>query len=127
MQETKSTRTGFIYLKDRRVLAYGTEKWHIPGGTRTGDESDQEMLISGIQQQLAVTIVPETLALYGTFTLPDSQPTTSIACFTADFIGEIKSSNAKETISFLSSTDAPRMDKLDQLVMAQLKLQDLID
>lgn len=130
MQETNSDKTGFIYIKDRRVLGYGTDKWHIPGATRTGTETDKEMIVSGAKTQLGVDLVPETLAVYGVFQVPATQDQPAgpkLTCFTGDFTGELKTSSATETISFISSADKSRMDPTDQLVMDHLKLLDIID
>src|SRR4051812_42213179 len=92
-------KLAWLHVRDRRILAArsrGKDAYYLPGGKREPGESDEEALIREIREELAVDLVPETLALAGTFKAQaDGKPEGTIVrmtCYRAEFQGEIRAS-----------------------------------
>ncbi|EES75326.1 hypothetical protein POTG_00557, partial [Paenibacillus sp. oral taxon 786 str. D14] len=63
-------KIAWIHLRNGRMLnvrSKGKELFYIPGGKREPGESDHETLQREIQEELSVTVKPETINYFATF------------------------------------------------------------
>ena len=70
MQKAYIDKLAFIEIKNRKVLetcSFGKDKWYIPGGKREESETDKQVLIREIKEELMVDIKTDTIKHYGTF------------------------------------------------------------
>lgn len=128
-------KLAWIYIKERKILSTrsrGKNVWYIPGGKREAGESDQTALLREIKEELNVELVPESLKYIGIFhAQAHGKPEGTIVqmtCYSAEFIGEIKSSGEIEEIAwFVSDTDQNLLSPVDRIIFAWFKEKDLID
>ena len=63
-------KVALLYWQDGKILSSrskGKDTWYLPGGKREGSESDVETLVREIEEELSVSVDPETAVYYGTF------------------------------------------------------------
>lgn len=118
----------WVRIEGGRILCArprGKDVFYIPGGKREGAESDVETLVREIREELTVRIDPETAAHAGTYEaggpgLPDGA-VVRMACYTAEFTGELRASSEIEDVAWFSYADRDRVPPVDQQLFDDLK------
>ena len=117
----------WVHLSEGRLLGArtrGREVFYIPGGKRNPGESDLEALLREVREELTVALVPETVEHLGTYTAQaHGQPEGTrvrMACYTADYRGELAASSEIEEIAWLGLADRHRTAPVDHLVFDEL-------
>ncbi|GLY69996.1 NUDIX hydrolase [Amycolatopsis taiwanensis] len=120
-------KTAWIHVVDGRVLAArsaGKDKFYLPGGKREPGETDAETLIREIREELAVEIVPESIAPAGTFEAQaHGKPAGTLVrttAYSADYRGTLRASSEIEEIAWLAYADRPRVSLMAQLIFDHL-------
>lgn len=131
---TTIDKIAWIHLKNGTILSSrsrGKDVYYIPGGKREPGESDIDTLVREIQEELSVTITPDTATHVGTFRAqahghPDGI-TVRMTCYTANYQGLLRPSSEIEEIVWLTHADRHRVSPVDQIIfdhlheMAQLR------
>ena len=127
-------KIALLLIKDKRVLmtrTYGKTAYYFPGGKREGDESDSEVLIREIKEELGVDIKPETINYIGTFSAQaDGKPIGTFVeskFYKAEYNGELIPTSEIEELAWLSHSDAQKTSPLGIIVFDYLKNQNIID
>ncbi len=123
----------YVCLKDGKVLSTrskGKDTYYIPGGKRDGNETDAQVLIREIKEELMLDLIPETIKYYGTFEAQaHGKPEGTMvrmACYTGDFVGEPKADSEKEEIVWLDYWGRERSSHVDKLLFDDLKARRLL-
>lgn len=127
-------KLGWIHIKDRKALFVRSKdkpKPFIPGGKREEGESDEQALIREIQEELSISLIPETIKPLTTIIaqahgMPEGV-NVQIKCHTADFTGDLTPSAEIEEYVWLDSSDIPNSTEPGKLCLAYLKEHNLID
>ena len=127
-------KLAWLYTEDRKLLMTRSRNktvWYIPGGKRETGESDQAALIREIQEELNVSLLPETLKFLGTFEdQADGHPEGIIVrmtCYSGKYTGELMPSSEIDEIDWFTFADKERSSFVDQKIFDWLLSKDLID
>jgi uncharacterized protein (TIGR00730 family) len=119
---------GWVRIENRRLLTVrtsGKDSFYLPGGKREPCESDLDALLREVREEVSVRLLPDTLVLVGTFRAPahDYPPETSVdlACYKADFEGEIKPAAEIDEVAWLGPDDLERCAPAVRLVISELR------
>ncbi|MDT3396179.1 NUDIX domain-containing protein [Streptomyces sp. B1866] len=118
----------WVRVEGGRILCArprGKDVFYIPGGKREGAESDLQTLLREIEEELAVRILPDTVAHVGTYEsggpgLPDGA-VVRMSCYTGDYRGRLAVSGEIEEVAWFSYADRPLVPPVDQLLFDDLK------
>ncbi|WP_027946510.1 NUDIX hydrolase [Amycolatopsis taiwanensis] len=120
-------KTAWIHVVDGRVLAArsaGKDKFYLPGGKREPGETDAETLIREVREELAVEIMPESIAPAGTFEAQaHGKPAGTLVrttAYSADYRGTLRAGSEIEEIAWLAYADRPRVSLMAQLIFDHL-------
>ena len=134
MQKAYIDKLAFIEIKNRKVLetcSFGKDKWYIPGGKREESETDKQVLIREIKEELMVDIKTDTIKHYGTFEAQaHGKPEGTIVrmtCYTAEYEGELKPSAEVERMDWFEYSRRGEVSPVDQLIFDDLKVKNLIN
>ncbi|WP_326701216.1 NUDIX domain-containing protein [Streptomyces sp. NBC_01754] len=117
----------WVRIEDGRILCArprGKGVFYIPGGKREGSESDLETLVREIKEELTVSLDPGTVLHAGTYeAAAPGLPGTVVrmACYTAEYQGELAPSSEIEDVAWFSYADRDRVPPVDQLLFDDLK------
>ena len=119
----------WVHVENGRILCArprGKDIFYIPGGKREGAETDQQTLLREISEELAVTLVPETVRPAGTYEAeqPGAHPDGALvrmSCYTGDYSGTLAPSSEIDEFAWFSYADRPRVPPVDQLLFDDLK------
>ena len=127
-------KLAYIHLVNRKLLvtlSKGKDTWYIPGGKREGSETDEEVIIREIKEELSVDLIPQSIRYYGTFEAQaHGKPKGTIVrmtCYTADFKGELKPSAEIEKLDYFDYSKKDLSSPVDHLIFDDLKNKRLID
>jgi 8-oxo-dGTP diphosphatase len=120
---------GWVCLENGQILcarSRGKDIFYIPGGKREGAESDLQALLREINEELAVTLLHETVRHVGTYEAdqPGGHPGGAVvrmSCYTGDYSGTLAPSSEIEEFAWFSYVDRPRVPPVDQLLFDDLK------
>lgn len=119
---------GWVHVKDGRLLAVrtaGKSAFYLPGGKREAGESDLDALRREVREEVTVRLLPDTMIPLGKFRAPahDYPAGTSVdlACYTADFEGEIKAASEIEEVAWLGAGDSERCAPAVRIVLEELE------
>ena len=120
-------KVALLHWQDGKILSSrskGKDIWYLPGGKREGSESDVETLVREIQEELSVSVDPETAVYYGTFEAQAHGKAEGIivrmTCYTAGFSGTPSPSHEIEELKWLSYTDKAVVSPVDKLIFDDL-------
>jgi 8-oxo-dGTP diphosphatase len=130
----KIDKLAWIQIDKGRILSTrsrGKDKYYIPGGKREPGESDIEALSREIEEELCVTLVPNSIKFFGVFEAqahgqPDGT-TVRMTCYTADHLGEYFANSEIEEIRWLSYSDQSEISYVDKLIFEDLKAKQLLE
>lgn len=119
----------WVRVENGRILCArprGKDVFYIPGGKREGTESDLQVLLREITEELTVTLLPETVRHAGTYEAP--QPgghpdgvIVRMSCYTGDYSGTLAPNSEIDEFAWFYYADRPRVPPVDQLVFDDLK------
>jgi 8-oxo-dGTP diphosphatase len=120
---------GWVRVENGLILCArprGKDIFYIPGGKREGAESDLQTLLREITEELAVTLVPETIQHAGTYEAeqPGAHPDGAVvrmSCYTGDYRGTLAPSSEIDEFAWFSYADRPRVPVVDQMLFDDLK------
>ncbi|MEU1203746.1 NUDIX domain-containing protein [Nocardia sp. NPDC005825] len=119
----------WVRIEGGRILCArpsGKDVFYIPGGKREGGETDLQTLVREIREELTVEITPETVAHVGTYEALIPDAVVRMACYTAEYSGDIAVSSEIEEIAWFSYADRPHVPPVDQLLFDDLHADGLL-
>jgi 8-oxo-dGTP diphosphatase len=119
----------WVRVENGRILCArprGKDVFYIPGGKREGAETDVQVLLREISEELAVTLRLETVRHVGTYEAdqPGGHPDGALvrmSCYTGDYSGTLAASSEIDEFAWFSYADRPRVPPVDQLLFDDLK------
>ncbi|WP_031523131.1 NUDIX hydrolase [Streptomyces sp. NRRL F-5123] len=99
----------------------GKGVFYVPGGKREGAESDLETLVREIREELDVVLDPGTAAHTGTYEAGVDGGLVRMACYTADYRGELTPSSEIEEIAWFGYAHRELVPPVDQLLFDDLR------
>lgn len=125
-------KVAWLHIKDRKILSTlskGKDTYYIPGGKRDERETDEQCLIREIQEELSVSLKPETFKFAGEFEAIAHGKNINIKmkCYFADYDGKLQPASEIEEMVWFTHTDKDKSSPVDNLVFDWLKEQSLID
>jgi 8-oxo-dGTP diphosphatase len=119
----------WVRIEDGRILCArpaGKDVFYIPGGKREGAETDLQTLVREIEEELTVSLLPETVSHVGTYEALIPDAVVRMACYTADYSGELAPSSEIEEIAWFTYADRPHVPPVDQLLFDDLLADGLL-
>jgi 8-oxo-dGTP diphosphatase len=103
----------------------GKAVFYIPGGKREGAETDLQVLLREITEELTVALRAETVRHVGTYqaTQPDGQlarVAVRMSCYTGDYSGTLAASSEIDELAWFCYADRPRVPRVDQMLFDDL-------
>ncbi len=127
-------KLAWIVLKDKAILStksYGKDKYYIPGGKREIGETDEQVLLREINEELNVTVDIKTLKYFGTFEAQAHGHSEGVIvkmiCYSGKYMGELKASSEIEEIKWLKYSDKDKISDVDKLIFDSLKQNNLLE
>jgi 8-oxo-dGTP pyrophosphatase MutT (NUDIX family) len=124
---TTIDKIAWIRLDSGKILSTrsrGKDVYYIPGGKREPGETDLQTLVREIDEELAVTIAPDTARHFGTFEAQAHGHATGVTvrmtCYTADYRGTLTPSSEIEELIWLVYADRDRVSPVDRLIFDHL-------
>jgi 8-oxo-dGTP diphosphatase len=119
----------WVRLEGGRILCArprGKDIFYIPGGKREGAESDLQVLLREIAEELTVALRPETVRHVGTYEAEqsDGEPGAAVvrmSCYTGDYAGTLAASSEIDELAWFCYADRARVPRVDQLLFDDLK------
>lgn len=126
-------KIALIRIVDGQILgtrSKGKELYYLPGGKRDPGETDTETLIREIEEELSVHIKPETVVHFGNFEAQadgkDEGIVVKMACYTADYDGELSPASEIDELEWLSYKDRDRASRVVQIIFDHLHEKNLL-
>ena len=123
----------WVEVVDGKILtarSKGKEAFYIPGGKREYGEADDEALMREVEEELCVSLLPESIEHYKTFEAQAHGKPIGImvqmTCFWAKYTGEIMPSSEIEEVRWLNFKDKPLVSFVDRLIFDDLKEMGLL-
>lgn len=120
-------KIAFIEIQKGKILStksIGKTKYYIPGGKRESGESDEQTLIREIEEELSVTIIPNTAEYIGTFSAQSDGEKEGInvimTCYKAKYSGTLKANSEIEEIKWLNYSDLDIISEVDKKIFSFL-------
>jgi len=128
-------KSALLCVRDRKVLfarsAKNKDIFYLPGGKREAGETNEAALVREIEEELAVTIDAETIAVATTFTdHAHGKPAdvmVEIVAYTAAFSGEPKPTSEIVELAWFTSRDIDSVYGVGKQAITWLHEQYLID
>lgn len=106
------------------VRSHGRDAYYLPGGKREPGETDVQVLIREIAEELSVDIQPDTVSYFGTF---EDQAhgkadgvVVKMTCYTADYTGSLSAASEIAEMSWLTYRDRDRLSSVVQKIFDKL-------
>lgn len=126
-------KIAWIEIKDKKILvarSKGKETFYIPGGKREAGESDQQTLIREIEEELSVSLKPESVKYYGTFSAQAHGHSDGImvqmTCYKGKYDGEMKAASQIDEISWLPFDKMNQTSHVDKTIFKDLRTKGLL-
>ena len=119
----------WVRVENGRILCgrpRGKNVFFIPGGKREAGESDLQVLLREISEELTVTLLAATVRPAGTYEAPQAggragAAVVRMSCYTADYAGTLAPSSEIDELAWFSYADRDRVPPVDQLLFDDLK------
>ncbi len=124
-------KVAYISLKKGQLLmtrSRGKAKYYLPAGKRELGEVDHETLIREVKEELAVSILKDSIAYLGTFAAqadgaaPGVQ--VQLKCYEAKYDGQLMPANEIEEIRWMNYHEIDLVAEVDKKIFNFLKAQD---
>lgn len=126
-------KLALIYIRDGKILSSlsrGKDTWYIPGGKREAGENDIQALKREIQEELSVELDDTTIAKYGVFEAQAHGKAEGkivrMTCYTAEIVGNIRSANEIEQVTYLGYIHTELISPVDQIIFDDLHAKGLL-
>lgn len=126
-------KLAWLTFKEGQLLcarSHGKDIYYIPGGKREPGESDEAALVREIEEELAVTLKPDTLAFACEFSAQaDGKPqgvNVNLRCYTGDADGTPVASAEIAELRWLDSRHLAEVSPVSRLLFQWLAAQGLI-
>ena len=128
-------KLAWLHIKDRKVLfarsAREPEKFYTVGGKREAGESDVEALVREVAEEANVSLILDTISHLHSFEGPahghGEDTVLKMACYMADYEGELMPSSEIAELMWLGSGDTAHTTEMGQSILVWLREHDLID
>ena len=118
----------WVRLEGGRILCArprGKDIFYVPGGKREGAESDLQVLLREIAEELAVALRPETVRHVGTYEAEQTDgergaAVVRMSCYTGDYAGTLAASSEIDELAWFCYADRARVPRVDQLLFDDL-------
>ena len=118
----------WVRVEHGRILCArprGKDVFYIPGGKREDGESDLQVLLREIAEELTVMLLPGTVRHAGTYEAAEpgglpGEVIVRMSCYTGDYAGTLAASSEIDEIAWFSYADRPRVPPVDQLLFDDL-------
>ena len=121
-------KVAWVHVEQGRVLSTrsrGKDVYYLPGGKREPGESDETCLRREIREELAVDIKAATMRKLGVFEAQAHGKTPGLAikmaCYDAEYAGELLASAEVEKYVWLSYADRERCAPVDRIIFDWLR------
>lgn len=121
-------KVAWVHVENGRVLSTrsrGKDTYYLPGGKRETGESDEACLTREIGEELAVALKPGTLRKLGVFEAQAHGKAAGLpirmACYDADYAGELRASAEIEEFVWLTYADRERCAPVDKIIFDWLR------
>ncbi len=119
----------WVHLENGRILCArprGKHVFYIPGGKRQGAETDLQVLLREVTEELTVTLRPETVQHVGTYHATQRVgqiecAVVRMSCYTGDYSGSLAASSEIDELAWFGYADRPRVPRVDQLLFDDLR------
>lgn len=126
-------KLAWIEVKQKKILvarSKGKETFYIPGGKREAGETDKECLIREVEEELSVSLNPDSLRYYGTFSAQAHGHSEGIlvkmTCYEGDFRGKIKAATEIDAIAWLAFEEMDKTSYVDKIIFQDLRTKGLL-
>ncbi len=121
-------KLAWLEIKDKKILVARSkdkEAFYIPGGKRELGENHQQALTREIAEELSVTLTPESINYYGTFSAqahghPEGVMV-QMTCYEAKYTGSIKAAAEIEEIAWLPFEEMNKTSHVDKIIFHDLR------
>lgn len=127
-------KVAWIVISDGRVLgarSKGKDTYYFPGGKRESGETDVQTLIREVKEELSVDILSDTVTPFGIFEAAahgkEEGVQVKMACYTADYTGELAPASEIAEIAWLGYEDRERVSAVSRMIFDQLHELKLLD
>ncbi len=127
-------KVAWIVISDGRVLgarSKGKDTYYFPGGKRESGETDVQTLIREVKEELSVDILSDTVTPFGIFEAAahgkEEGIQVKMACYTADYTGELTPASEIAEIAWLGYEDRERVSAVSRMIFDQLHELKLLD
>jgi 8-oxo-dGTP pyrophosphatase MutT (NUDIX family) len=130
---TAIRKVGWLHVLDRRLLcarSHGKALFYVPGGKPEPGEDDIAAVIREIREELAVALIPGSIADAGGVEAPaDGRDdiTVIMNLFTADHLGEPAPHHEIAELRYLATADAACASAATRIILARLMAENVID
>ncbi len=119
----------WVHLEGGRILCArprGKDVFYIPGGKREGAETDLQVLLREITEELAVTLLHGTVRHVGTYEAAERNghpggTLVRMSCYTGDYSGTLTPSSEIDELAWFCYADRPRVPPVNQLLFDDLQ------
>lgn len=120
-------KIAWIVVAEGRVLgarSKGKDTYYFPGGKREPGETDAETLVREVKEELSVDILPDSIALFGTFEAEAHGKAEGVmvkmTCYTADYTGDLSPESEIEEIAWLTYKDREHLSAVSMIIVDRL-------
>jgi 8-oxo-dGTP pyrophosphatase MutT (NUDIX family) len=124
----------WVHLAGGRILCArprGKDIFYVPGGKREGPETDLQVLLREVSEELTVALRPETVRHVGTYQAAQpagglERAVVRMSCYTGEYSGTLTASSEIEELAWFGYADRPRVPRVDQLLFDDLQAAGLL-
>ncbi len=127
-------KVAWMPVQERRVLfarSRGQKLFYCVGGKPEGHETNLEALVRECEEEVGVSLVPESIEHLHTFIGPchgyPEGTELHMACYDAEYLGHLKPLAEVEELAWFTTADIPRTTPMGKTILDWFKERDLID
>jgi 8-oxo-dGTP pyrophosphatase MutT (NUDIX family) len=130
---TRIRKVAWLHVVDRRLLcarSHGKALYYVPGGKPEADEDDITAVIREIREELAVALIPGSIADAGRVEAPADgrdDATVVIRLFTARHAGDPAPHQEIAELRYLAAADADSASAATRIILSRLQADNVID
>lgn len=119
----------WVRVENGRILCArprGKNVFYIPGGKREGAESDLQVLLREISEELTVALRPETVRYVATYEAAQREGqldgvAVRMSCYTGEYSGTLAPSSEIDELAWFCYADRHRVPPVDQMLFDDLR------